>query len=288
MQPQFQLPIIPFQRDASEWSLPPWRWRDWLSVEHWLEQIALEGAQVQAYDDRIELSLTPAYGPLSIQAALGEEVLFLDNCPSTQRLAAEHVNQYGIVVAEQQSAGRGRLGRQWVSESKLNILLSMIIRPQAPVSQWPRGPLRWSAAIANRLGLHVKWPNDIVTAEGNKVGGILSTLEHDTKHNPFLIFGLGLNVNQVHFEALPEASSLAVVYNQPFSRLAILHDLVQTVKSTGVDGPLELWRQRCRMLGRPVRAAGYEGIAEDIREDGALIVSGKVILSGDVEILEVK
>ena len=286
MQPKFHLPKIYFNSQGDQWAIGQEILYDWDSVMRRLELLEKEGAQLNRNSDGVEVDLSDAFGPQSLNLVLNERILFVRRCTSTQATAKASEGEFTIVIANEQTDGRGRLGRQWLSEPGRNILMSMVMKPDGPVEDWARGPLLWAAVIAECLGLYVKWPNDIVTSGGQKIGGILSSLEHDQNGKAYLIFGLGLNVNQTIFPKLPHASSLSMVYESAPSRLAIIRTLVDAIREVHLTDSLDLWRSRCQMLGSVVRVAGIEGVAEAIREDGALIVGGQTILSGDVEIVE--
>lgn len=286
MQSLFHLPKLHFKANDSQWMCGANAFTSWAALLEHLEALAKEGAQLNRSADAVEVDLTSAYGPLSLSIVLDEPVRFVSRCESTQALLKTHVQACSIVVADEQTAGRGRLGRQWSSEPGKNILMSMAMKPDGPVMDWAKGPLLWAAVIADSLGMHVKWPNDIVTANGEKLGGILSSLEIDSDGTPYLIFGLGLNVHQSSFPELPQATALSLVYQQSPSRLGILAHIVKAIRRVHLSDSLDLWRNRCLMLGTVVRVAGIEGVAESIREDGALVVDGQAILSGDVEIIE--
>ena len=124
------------------------------------------------------------------------------------------------------------------------------------------------------LDLRVKWPNDLVTPDGQKVAGILARLDLHTEFfsgGPrirHLVLGVGVNVNQTDFPAhLPAASSLARVRGARVDRAALLGRLVQAIEAVdpNAPAPLDRWRARSHTLGRRVRIGAIEGLAESIR-----------------------
>ena len=148
--------------------------------------------------------------------------------------------------------------------------------------------LLWAAAMAEALDVHLKWPNDLVDADGRKLGGILAELEAVGEEVRFVVLGVGLNINQAEFPPeLPLATSLRKLRGgAPQDRAALLGRLIQAVEAVDVQrADLGLWRARAQTLGRRVRVGELEGVAQDIREDGALIVDGRPILAGDVELI---
>ena len=101
-----------------------------------------------------------------------------------------------------------------------------------------------------------------------------------------LIFGLGLNVNQCKFAHLPHASSLRASEENPqLDRAELVGKIVKRLLNCDLSQSLDLWRRRSSMLGQVVEVAGRRGIAESVRDDGALIVDGEAVLAGDVFML---
>ena len=155
--------------------------------------------------------------PLSMH----REVQILDQCDSTNRVARQLLQSGSrpglLVAAESQSAGRGRQGRAWQSDSGANLLFSLVLAPAVPLERMARCVLIWAAAMAEVLDCHLKWPNDLQDADGRKLGGILSELyvhEEDGSQQCWVILGVGLNVNQRDFPGLPEATSLSRLRGQ--------------------------------------------------------------------------
>src|SRR5262249_51148011 len=123
---------------------------------------------------------------------------------STQRrateLARDGAEEGTTVIAETQTAGRGRLGRRWHSPPGLNVYASVILRPALPPSEVPQvalvAGLATARAVAAATGLdaRVKWPNDVLL-DGRKVAGILTEMEAELERVRFVIVGIGVNVN---------------------------------------------------------------------------------------------
>ena len=208
-------------------------------------------------------------------------------CASTNDIAALKAEDgyRGIVGADHQTHGRGRLERDWESEANSNILFSWVLDVDVPLNDVARIPLLWSAAIAEALDLNVQWPNDIVCSNGQKVGGILS-LVHKVGPPHTIIVGVGLNVNQQKFAGDFNATSLLLDRGEEQSRSEILETIVQAIHSVSPSDNFDLWRQRTQMIGQTVTIQDRQGIATGIREDGALIVDGIPITTGDVHLVE--
>jgi BirA family biotin operon repressor/biotin-[acetyl-CoA-carboxylase] ligase len=206
-------------------------------------------------------------------------VVYCPETASTNRVARRR-DVGTVVVADHQTEGRGRLGRAWVSEPGANLLLSIVMEATADPTRAPRLCLLWAAAIAEAIDVRVKWPNDLVDAEGRKLGGLLAELDDGR-----IVLGIGLNANQVTFPGVERATSLRSLRGAPIDRLTLLVEVIHAVRSVDYDEDLSRWRSRSITLGRRVAIAGRTGLAEAVREDGALIVDGVPVLTGDVELI---
>jgi BirA family transcriptional regulator, biotin operon repressor / biotin---[acetyl-CoA-carboxylase] ligase len=214
-----------------------------------------------------------------------------------------------LVLAEEQTAGRGRLGRRWHAPAGSSLLFSLILRPDLAPSQAQRATMIVSLAAVEaidavtRLHAAVKWPNDVLV-NGRKVGGVLTELGAGVSGAlDYVVVGMGLNVN-LAVEDLPEvmtpATSLMREAGQRVSRLSLLLALLERVeyhleRMRRGGSPHEAWRRRLATLGQHVVVGTpeetIEGLAEDVDADGALMVrtaddeSGERIvriLAGDV------
>ena len=258
-----------------------------------MEQLRREGVVIQGTAGEGYALVDPAgFGPQTLRWRLGRAVAFHDACGSTnieaRTLADAAADPAGIVVvADQQHAGRGRLGRSWDTEAGQNLLFSLILTPPVLPQFAPVCVLAWAAAMAEELGCLVKWPNDLVTREGRKLGGILAELSAEAETIRYVVLGVGINANQLDFPDLPQATSLASEWGGAIDRAEWLARLVKAVEAVSI-GPLpslDGWRRRSHTLGKRVRVNGIEGVATDVREDGALLVDGQVVLAGDVELV---
>ncbi len=162
---------------------------------------------------------------------LFETGIFLDSVDSTNRYAKlESKNYQGLlVVADEQQAGRGRLGRVWQSPKGEGLWFSLMLKPDLP--SHAAAMLTQIAALAmhramlevTALSTQIKWPNDILY-EGKKLCGILTEMTSEISALESVIIGIGVNVNQLAFpeELADIATSLGLVMNKDISRLAIL------------------------------------------------------------------
>lgn len=174
-----------------------------------------------------------------------------------------------IVVADHQTAGRGRLDRRWESPPGTALLVSFVLRP-IPILSLAAGV---AAAQACGDGVRLKWPNDLLL-DGAKVGGILVEVAPATA-----ICGIGINLTW----APPGAAKLNQNRDLLLERLRV--ELYRWT-AAGPDEVLTLWRALSDTLGRRVRVdlgtRVVEGIAEDIGPGGELIVDGVALTFGSV------
>lgn len=227
--------------------------------------------------------------------AIGHDVQVFDQLPST----SDHVRELGfsgyphglVVFAEQQTHGRGRRDNRWESEPGQDLMFSILLRPTLDLQFWPR--MTGMAALAlcqaieetTSLAPMVKWPNDIYLNE-KKAAGILAET-FTSNQGPFMVLGIGLNVNRIHFaEELTSAATslhLAVGSPQPREPIAIvlLRKLNQLLPcwEHGHAGVIEGLRSRSLLIGRHIRARsdGREvaGQVTALNDEGHLILSLK-------------
>jgi len=174
---------------------------------------------------------------------IGREILFLPEVDSTNRRAREQclrgAKEGAVVLAESQSAGKGRLGRQWQSPAGANLYASIILRPSISAAIAPQIPLLAGVAGANALaratGLdaRLKWPNDIFV-HGKKVAGILSEMEAEGLRTRFIILGVGVNVNWRKEDIPPDlreiATSLRAEAGREFPRAEVATEFFEELE----------------------------------------------------------
>ncbi|MFO7725624.1 MAG: biotin--[acetyl-CoA-carboxylase] ligase [Oceanipulchritudo sp.] len=293
-----------------------------VSVHNRLENLRQEGFQFDAIRNRgYRLSAEP----LTFHPALFEALLQHEPCPfirhvfpfdavgSTNDIAAEKLSEETeapfIVVANSQSAGRGRRGRFWHSPHAHNLYLSLGLRPRLPPARLQTITLWLGLSlcrfIRNTHGLPVmlKWPNDLLL-HGRKIAGMLTEARVDAELTRDLVFGLGLNVNagETDFpsELAPVAGSLALNlgYPLPLTRLAhglvaCLAEAVQVFLDDARPPPelADLWPEFDYLRGQRVHTGAVEGIASGITGNGSLRVlrddgSTALLHSGEVSLLK--
>lgn len=274
-----------------------------------IEAVAARGYRLVAIPDRLgPLEI----GPLLNTHDLGHVLHCADELPSTndraRELADEGAAHGEVVIAESQTAGRGRRGRSWASPPGRNLHLSVILRPQLPPQRAAELTLLASVATCDAcrqagVDAGIKWPNDVLVG-GRKVAGILTELSAEPEVVHWVVVGIGVNLNAGPDDFPPGvreiATSLAEARGQPVPRAlfaaALLASLEQWLDVHAADGfgPVrEAWRERSVTLGREVRVesdgAEVAGVAEDVDASGALLVrtAGGVVrvVSGDVRLL---
>lgn len=214
-----------------------------------------------------------------------------------------------LVVAERQSGGRGRLGREWLSPPGVGLYCSLLLRPRLALADLPKltlaAGLATSRAVGAVTGLRplLKWPNDLWLAE-KKIGGILAEARFE-QGGAVVVLGIGLNVNTTPEsfppDLLEKATSLLIHSGREFARsalLATLWDEVMTVvarlEREGFAGILADWRERDATLGRELEWLTHsgrvvKGISLGPDQEGLLQIrdgGGQIheVISGDISL----
>ena len=222
-------------------------------------------------------------------------------------LAADGYPEGTVVVAETQTAGRGRRGRTWHSPPHYGIYLSVILRPKLPVREVPRVSMVIGVAVAETLEVEfnlparIKWPNDILI-NNRKVAGILSEVVTSSEGVDCIVTGIGLNINNP-LQDFPgdlrtDPTSVRAENEIPVSRVRVLQNLLMRLENRyfqllGGDfsGILNKGKSLSMVLGQEVKydmPGGLDvGQAVDIDDNGFLLVkdkSGKIhtVTSGEV------
>lgn len=238
--------------------------------------------------------------------------LRFDSLPSTNleaaRRATEGAAEGLCIVASEQTAGRGRLGRQWVSPRDAGIYCSTLLRPQFEQTRWPLITLMAAIVVqqslleACALQTDIKWPNDLLYDE-KKLCGILAETT-DTPAGPAVVVGIGINLTNDSFpaELATTATSVAAATSSQPDLEVILRTLQESFvnwygrlsKPDGAADIVNSWSQRSSYArGKEIRITdgGREisGITQGLELDGALRVeteTGKITIvrAGDVSV----
>jgi BirA family biotin operon repressor/biotin-[acetyl-CoA-carboxylase] ligase len=244
---------------------------------------------------------------LSAKTIGKKEIYHFESIGSTNNKAyelAESGEPEGtIVVAEAQTHGKGRMGRNWVSPKGGGIYFSVILRPDVETDEIPTITLIAATSVVNTiekmcsLKAKVKWPNDIIVS-GKKLGGILTEIKAQPDRVEFLILGIGINVNTPAGKLPQVGTSLKEACAQDIDRLEFFRKLLDNFEKEYAKlkkkGFISL-RDECKavssVVGERIKVTEHhktlEGKAIDIDEKGALILklkdgSKKRIFSGDV------
>ncbi len=256
--------------------------------------------------------------PSEIQIGLDTKIIGLNmeyypSVDSTNRVAkalAYHGAEEGtIVVAEEQTGGKGRLDRTFYSPRGKGIWFSVILRPKILPKEAPKCTLMAAVAVAeamNRFNLkaQIKWPNDIMF-NWRKLVGILTEMTGEIGKITYLVIGVGINVN-IKRDEFPEeiqgvATSLLEMSGEPLSRVVLFRAVLEEfdklyieVKALGFDRVIERWKKYNVTLGKQIQviSAGdgetFTGKAVDLNSDGALVVETaqgrRTVYAGDVSI----
>ena len=223
--------------------------------------------------------------------------------------AREGASEGLVVVAEHQTAGRGRLDRSWVTPARSALTMSVLLTPEeVPVARWPWLPLLAGVAVVDAVrrgcGVHavLKWPNDVLIGPDKVAGILVERVDRTSRAAAGAVVGIGLNVSTTRAE-LPvrTATSLALAAGGPVDRTALLLHVLDALaehydpwRAAGGDAAVGLraaYLSVCDTVGRDVRvdlpSGGHtQGRAEGIDGDGRLQVqTGTGLLSlgaGDV------
>ena len=190
----------------------------------------------------------------------------------------------GIVIAETQTKGRGRLGRQWHSPEG-GIYFTLILKPKISPVYAPRVTLMAGISVVKAirrlfdLKAELKWPND-VQIRGRKVGGILAEMEAETDVIKYVNLGIGINANSLIPPCESKPISLKEILGRGISRKELLSSVLEEIeigkaKLERAD-LIEEWKSLATTLGKEVRVIApgetVEGRAIDIDSSGALII----------------
>lgn len=232
-------------------------------------------------------------------------------CPSTNAELAARARageEAGVVlVADHQSAGRGRLDRVWVTPPGSALTFSALLDPGAvPVGRWPWLPLLVGIAVAEgvrrvaEVECTLKWPNDVLVGDRKLAGILVERIERSA--GAVAVVGVGLNVSQTEQELpVPTATSLALAGAVTTDRTVVLREVLRSLEALFVQwradlgdarrGLVDSYVRRCGTLGRQVRVdlpdgRRLSGVATGIDTDGRLEVrtpeGPRILGAGDV------
>lgn len=231
---------------------------------------------------------------------VGREILTLSCVDSTNtylKNAALHGAAEGtVVVADAQSAGRGRLGRSFQSPAGKGVYLSVLLRPSMPPERLLPVTALTAVAVCRALRevcgaeAEIKWPNDVLL-DRRKIAGILTEAVMPQEGKTCLVIGIGINVAQTAEDFSPEVAALATslrMQGKEISRetlvpplLARLDEMYEALRSGNLQPWLAEYRRRCATLGKPVRLRNLAGGEETARAEAVDEQFGLVVRTAE-------
>ncbi|MFC7018950.1 MULTISPECIES: biotin--[acetyl-CoA-carboxylase] ligase [Haloarcula] len=268
-----------------------------------VEGLRESGFDVESGDDGYRLASVPEFGGAAVEYGLDAPftVEYHDSIPSTNArardLAADGERDV-VVLADEQTGGRGRLDRAWSSPSG-GIWLSILFRPDVPMAHAPVFTLAAAVAVtraARETGVDagIKWPNDVLVGD-RKLVGILTEMEGEADRISWIVVGVGINANvdpaSLPSEAAP--TSLEAERGSPIDRRRFTQRVLEEFEDLrrSPEAIVDAWREYATTLGRRVRVetsdGTIEGEAVDVRFPGSLVVEtadGQVtVAAGDCD-----
>ena len=240
-------------------------------------------------------SLAPSAVESLLTGRFGRPYRYEEETETTQVLLGPDDPEGAVAVADLQTAGRGRLGRRWTAPSGTSVQLSVLLRPPegAPIQELSLvGGLAVAETVEAALDLsaQIKWPNDVMV-DRRKVAGVLAEA-----HDGIVVLGIGLNVNQTRdqlpADARVPAASLRTVDSVVRDRAPLLADLLVRLErhydawvTGGLDAVFDGIGSRDFLRGRRVSVDGREGVGGGLDRAGRLLVDGRAVESGEVELV---
>lgn len=217
-----------------------------------------------------------------------KNIIFIPVVDSTmdkaRELAKSGEKDFTVIVAEEQTKGRGRLNRDW-SSFKGGLWFTMLLRPEIPVQTAYAFNFAASAALVKtlqklfKIDAKIKWPNDIYV-NNKKISGLLSEMETKGDMVSYLNIGIGININNTPFAKDKETTSIKEITGKTASRDMVLKEFLNEFKAVkenlNIESILSTWKQETSTLGKDVRIETmneiFTGKAMDIDETGALVI----------------
>lgn len=233
-------------------------------------------------------------------------VIYLDTIDSTNTYAMKNAEKYNLIVADEQTAGKGRLGRSFESNKGTGIYASIVVRPDKKTYDVANITLVAALAVQRameKLGVKakIKWPNDII-CQGKKLCGILTEMKNDGDKVKFVVVGIGINVNNEKFleELADKATSMYLLQCKKYDRADILLEVLkefdklydQYTKNDNLDFMKNEYNEKLVNRGSEVivefKNENKKAILIGVNETGILkvLIDGeeKNIVSGEIKI----
>jgi BirA family transcriptional regulator, biotin operon repressor / biotin---[acetyl-CoA-carboxylase] ligase len=286
-----------------------WKYINLLKEEGYkIESSSRKGYKISSCPDILS---SPEIIPLLNTKSIGLNIIHFDTINSTnikaKELASSDEFDGTIVVSEEQTSGKGRLGRTWISPKSKGIWMSIILKPPIDPINASRVTLVAAAAVFNamqdlQIPALIKWPNDIVL-NNKKVCGILTEMSAELNRIHYLVIGIGINVN-TYADEFPEeikdiATSIKAETNNHIDRKTLLAGIInhfeplynELINFNNISESIDICRKNSIFLGKKVKiiksGKEYTVKALDINHEGQLIVehedgTEETIFSGEV------
>jgi len=244
---------------------------------------------------------------------IGKNIIYYDSIGSTNTKAkelAESGQEHGtVIISEEQTTGRGRLGRNFISPKYKGIWMSIILRPNIITENVAQITLIGAAAVQKaimKMGIEtkIKWPNDIVL-NSKKICGILTEMSGEINHINYLIMGMGINVNldgeDIPLDLKERATSIKLECGRFMERKILLANIlnifeklyIEFVQNDNIKETIEICRKNSMLIGKEIQLVNRGKVttakAIDISDNGELIIENNQgaiehIVSGEVSI----
>lgn len=241
-----------------------------------------------------------------------DEVYYFDTIASTNTYIKEIESKYPgkqlLVISDEQTAGRGRLGRKWESPKGDGIWMSMLLRPRispfeaSKITQIAAAGLVEALRDVLAIDVKIKWPNDLILS-GKKLAGVLTEMNAELSSVNYVVLGCGINVNTMEFpeDLKDKATSLRLELNKDINKKDIIVSFIREFnklyldfeKSGNYENTLKICRENSATLGNQVRVISGDkveiGKAIDLNSNGELIIEDengeeKTIFYGEVSV----
>ena len=244
---------------------------------------------------------------------IGRKIYYHESLESTNTLAKdlarENESEGIVVISEEQTSGRGRLGRNWTSPKKKGIWMSIVVKPNIEPIDASKITQITAASVYRALSemdieTSIKWPNDIILND-KKICGILTEMSSEMMQINYMVVGIGINVN-LDLEDLPEdlrekASSIKIETGSETNRKELVARILNNfeyfynlfVNQGDISEAIDICRKKSILIGKEVRVIErdkeFERIAVDLTDKGELIVKDdkgnpSVLISGEVSV----
>ena len=274
-----------------------------------IESIPRRGHRLVA---TIDLPLGAEVRPHLKTRQIGRHYIFKSELPSSNSflmdLPLPECIDGMVVVADKQTAGRGRMQRTWFAPPAANLYFSVLLQPNRPISEIPQLALLSALSIVTTLNsvtpdveVEIKWPNDVLVG-GRKLAGILCEMQAETDIVHKVILGMGINVNVLSRQFPPElretATSLLIETGSPFHRPTLLAEVLNALEHNyeqwlrkGLSPFLPALKKHLLLVGARISVTGQggsmSGVVEGLSEDGGLILrrgtKQHIVYSGEIQ-----